>query len=162
MQRHANPSNPREIATFGLLAVAGFTLGSLWIFLEDGFEWLAVTIGVVLALFVFIMTAGRVELVDRPREVEVSDSGVVLHQRFGRKPVFLSWLDVTGVSHALVDMGKWNLGTTSSYIRASGKRRYTVTRHIGEAVRERYRAQVGRYPPNRMDNKGRGATPGPP
>lgn len=145
-----NPINRREIAYSTILPIGIFIFGWLWIYLEYGFKLYSVVIGLAVALFVFMIIGIRTEIYDRPKEVEVIDAGIVLHQRLGRKPVFAPWSDISKVSHMMViKPGKES--RTNSYLGVLDKKRYTITREIAAIIRERYRERFGVYPFNRMD-----------
>lgn len=62
-------------------------IGFIRIHPEDGFDRFAVAIAIAIGPFAFIMLPGHPEFVERPKEVEVTDSGVILYRRLGRKPV---------------------------------------------------------------------------
>lgn len=151
-----NPINFRTIAIYGPIFVGAPVIGFIWIFLDDGFDWFAVAIAIAIGFFAFLMVPGRIEFFDRPKAVEMTDSGVVLHQRFGRKTVFVPWSGISAINHRLVESDKRNWNTLDSYLRRSADdRRFTFSWQIAEAVRESYRDKVGYYPPNRMAGKRR-------
>jgi hypothetical protein len=136
---------------WGFLALIVFTAGNVWAYLEYGFDWFSIVIGAAIALFIFVMTAGRLEFIGRPREVDIIASGIVLHQRLGRRPVDLPWtamlkLNLPPVKHGLIG---WN--TSNGYLFVTEKKAYTLDRNVAEAIIDRYRSETGRYLENEYD-----------
>ena len=150
----SNPTNHGIIKMWGFIAISIFIVGNLWILFEDGFSWLGITVGAIVSFFIFMMVPGKLELIDRPRSVEVTDTGVILHQKLGRKSVFVPWSEISRISHAVVEPSERNWNTVDSFLGVSDNKRYTLNWKIAEVIRESYRNKMGRYPPNRMEDGG--------
>jgi hypothetical protein len=148
-----NPINRGTVLTWTLLAGSIFVVGNLWIYFEDGFDWFGIIAGTIIAAFVFLMVPGRLEFIGRPKEVEVTDKGVILYQKFGRKPVIALWSEVMRVNHALIEPDKRRGHLTDSFVGVAGKKMYTIHWQIGEIIREKYKANIGCYPPNSVEER---------
>jgi hypothetical protein len=144
-ERMNNPVNHKSIVVFGLLTTAALALGFVWIYGEDGFNWSAVIICATIAFFFLSMTVGRLEFIERPREVELSTSGIVLHQRLGRRSVHLPWsaMQKLNIPPSKPSIMGWN--TNNCYLFVTEKKAYTLDRKIAEAVMDRYRSVTGRH-----------------
>lgn len=123
--RILNPTNKTEVFLSGLISISILAVGNIWIYLEDGFDWTGIIIGIVVALFVFLRIGGRLEIFTRPKEVEFIDSDIVLHQRLWRRPVFVPWSDVSRVSHMVVIKPSKGGKVINSYLGVVEKKRYT-------------------------------------
>lgn len=150
-ERIENPVNYVTMVNFSPIFVGGPLIGFIWICLEHGFDWFAIAIAATLGIIAFFLIPGRLEFTERPKEVEVMDSGVILYQRFGRKPVSVPWSGIFRISHDIIEPSKRNWDARNSYLFITEKKTYTLDRQIAEIVRERYRQHMGYYPPNRKN-----------
>lgn len=154
--RMKNPVNVRSMAIWSIPGTLGALIGFIWIYLESGFDWFAFSVTALLLLIYFMALPGRIELIDRPKAVEVTDHGVTLYQRLGRKPVFLPWESMVDISHLLSRSGEKVPIGRNSYLMLNDKGKgYTVDWNVAEVVREEFRKQFGYYPPNRMAEEAR-------
>lgn len=153
--------NPVNWGTVGLwvgVCLSGILLSSLLIIVEHGFSWRGVAIGLALALIVLIYVPWRLEFLWRPTAVEVDDTGVVLHQRYGRKPLFVPWSDIRMLNVHPVDPvvdHRWH--AKDGFLFVNGQKRYYPMKWtIAMKVREAHREHMGRYPSNPTMSGGQG------
>lgn len=145
-----NPVNRGTVGLWGGICTSGIILSNLLIIAEHGFSWLGVAIGLVLALIVLIYVPWRLEFLWRPTAVEIVDAGVVLHQRYGRKPLFIPWSDIRMLNVHPVDPAvdrRWHAKDGYLFLNAQ-KRFYPMKWAIAMTVREAYREHMGRDPSN--------------
>lgn len=153
-----NPVNRGIIGLWGGICLSGILLSNLLIIAEHGFSWLGMTIGIVLAIIILICVPWRLEFLWRPTEVEIVDAGIVLHQRYGRKPLFVPWSDIRMLNIHPVDPAldhRWHAKDGYLFLNTQ-KRFYPMKWSIAMMVREEYREHVGRYPLNPTMSGGQG------
>lgn len=107
---------------------------------------LGLVIGAVLWVVTFYFMGLRTFYLMRPRSVEVSDYGVKLNMRLGKKPVVIAWSDVRMIVLGTSIMGK-DIGEICDDITYY----YPIDHHIAVELREAYRQQIGVYPPKTWD-----------
>ena len=143
-----NPVNTSIVAFGSAIGLAGLIMGNLWAYVDGLFDWFSIAVGVVLALMVFMAVPGRMEIIGRPKRVEVTDAGAIMHQRLGRKSVFVPWSAILRLNFWPCAPSERNWITRDATLFVTEKKRFTLDWKIAEAIRERYWAQYGRYPPN--------------
>jgi hypothetical protein len=144
----SNPVNVREIKLWASAGIAIFIFSNLWIFAEDGFQLFGIFIGSIIAIFLFIYGVGYSELIDRPKEVEVTDSGIILYRKLGRKPFFIPWAGICKLNYGILKPSEVGWHNMDSYLFISKKKSMPIIRPIAEEIRERYKGEFGHYPSN--------------
>lgn len=102
----------------------------MWIYSEDGFNWSAVIICAVIAFFFILMTVGRIEIIERPKEVEVTDMEIILHQRLGRRSIHLPWPAMLKLNLPPLKSGIMGWNTRNGYLFVTEKKAYTLDRRV--------------------------------
>ena len=143
-----NPINTFIVALGSAIGLAGLIMGNLWAYVDGLFDWFSITVGVVLALIAIMVVAGRPEFIERPKRVEVTDAGAIMHQRLGRKPVFVPWSAIVKLNFCPCAPSERTWTSRDGFLFVTEKKSFTLNWKIAEAIRERYWAQYGRYPPN--------------
>lgn len=144
----SNPVNVGEIKIWAVTGIAGCIVSNLWIFAEDGFQLFGILIGSIIAIFLFIYGVGCTEFIDRPKEVEVTDSGIILYRKLGRKPLFIPWAGICKLNYGILKPSEVGWHNIDSYLFISKKKCMPIIRPIAEEIRERYKGEFGHYPPN--------------
>ncbi len=144
-----NPINYSELRSGAIVFVSIVTFTSLLFWMQHGrLEWFAIVMALVIASIAFIFGFWRFEYLGRPRLVELTEAGILLHQRHWRKSVLVPWADVRKLNVAMVEESKRNKNTMDSALFVGEKKYYRLNWRIGIAIREEYRARFGRYPRN--------------
>ena len=143
-----NPVNTFIVAFGSAIGLAILIVGNLWAYVDGLFDWFSIGVGVVLALMVFMAVPGRLEFIERPKRVEVTDAGAIMHQRLGRKPVFVPWSAIVRLNFWPCAPSERTWDIRDGILFVTEKKSFTLNWRIAEAIRERYWAQYGRYPPN--------------
>jgi hypothetical protein len=92
--------------------------------------------------------AGRHEFILRPKEVKIDDSGFTLFQNFGRKPIFIPWSGVVKINYGKIDPKDIDWWTVDRYLFVFNNKSYVLYWEIAREIRERYKNNVGTYPPD--------------
>jgi hypothetical protein len=143
-----NPVYWRNIVIRGSVYGLAFLL-AIALILTEGKGMTIVELGIValMALILFYLFVGREEIAQRPKEVEIVDTGVVLHRRLlpGRKMV--PWEEILSVNIYLGDPSKVGQEyLRDAYLWLKNERHYLITRPTALAMREAYRSRFGSYP----------------
>jgi len=147
-ERIKNPINLFSFLLWSMAALFIFVIALVWICIDYGFDWFAVIICAIPSTLFFIIIPCKIDIIDRPREVEVIESGIILYLRMGRKKMFVPWSGITAVNHAPFNSDTNRSNEQNSFLRIKGEIRYTVTGKIAEVIRDKYRTQLGQYPLN--------------
>jgi hypothetical protein len=143
-----NPVNNSVVAFGSAIGLAGLIMGNLWAYVDGLFDWFSIGVGIVIALLVFMAVPGRMEIIGRPKRVEVTDTGAIMHQKLGRKPVFVPWSAIVKLNFRPCAPSERTWTSRDGFLFVTEKKSFTLNWKIAEAIRERYWAQYGRYPPN--------------
>jgi hypothetical protein len=124
-------------------------IAEIWIFIDytDSFTRTSgIIIGVVLWIIFFYAFGLKIYYLNRPKSVEISDDGVKLNMRLGKKPIIIAWPDI------------WMIGFTTSLL---GKKEgeilndiawyYPIDHSIALELKEAYYQRMGKYPPKSYD-----------
>lgn len=152
MRSMNNPVNRLVISGWIAICATILIIGNLWIVVEDGFKVEGFIFGTIVAAFAFLLIPWRFEFLLRPYKIDVNHSGVVLYQRYFRKPIFISWSNILKLNVQLIDPRQdGRLMNRDGYLFVNEKRAYTITWDIAKEVREAYKATLGHYPYNSAD-----------
>lgn len=143
-----NPINTSIVALWSTVGLTVLIVGNLWAYVDGLFDWFSIALGVVLALIAFMAVAGRLEIIERPKRVEVTDTGAIMHQKLGRKPVFVPWSAILRLNFWPCAPSERTWDIRDGILFVTEKKSFTLDWRIAEAIRERYWVQYGRYPPN--------------
>ena len=143
-----NPINLKNSLKWIIFSGLGPLVAIIWIFVE-GTTIDLVIIGIVIMIFLltYYWMDGRFEINHRPRSVEIVESGVILHQRFGRKDVSVRWENIMSISVFIgnpIELKTAFLRDATLWL--NNKSYYKIERSIALVVREDYKEKNGKYP----------------
>jgi hypothetical protein len=146
--RMINQINLVIIKIWSIAAISLFFILFLWGYFEYGFDWIIVSVSIACSLVFFMGFAGRHEFILRPKEVKIDDSGFTLFQNFGRKPIFIPWSGVVKINYGKIDPKDIDWWTVDRYLFVFNNKSYVLYWEIAREIRERYKNNVGTYPPD--------------
>lgn len=148
-KRIENSINYVPIISWVLLVTMVIALFEVWILLDntnptDRAAGLA--IGVVLWMIGLYSFGLRTYYLGRPKSVDLSDQGVNLNMRLGKRPVVIAWPDVR-----IIGFQTSLTGREEGLICNDIVWYYPIDRSIAVELREAYRQRMGLYPPKSLD-----------
>jgi len=137
------------IISWALLVTMAIVILEVWIFLDntDTTDRVAgLAIGAVLWIVGLYALGLRTFYLGRPKSVEVSDHGVKLNMRLGKRPVVIAWSDVRiiGFQTSLTGREEGLICNDIAWY-------YPIDHHIAVELREAYHHRMGGYPPKTLD-----------
>jgi hypothetical protein len=147
-KRIDNPLDYGAIVGWSSIPIAALIITELWIYADYGdkyWPWSLLLTGSICAIAFYYFDI-KLYYIQRPRSVEISDDGVKLTMRAGKRPVIIAWLDMLMVTTGTSIMGK-NVGAICNDFRWY----YPVDYTIAVELREAFYQQMGKYPPKNLD-----------
>jgi hypothetical protein len=148
-KRIENSTDYVSIMSWALLVTIAIAVFEVWTFLDTTDPTdrvVGLVIGAVLWFVGFYGFGLKTFYLERPKSVEVSDHGMMLNMRLGKRPVVIAWSEVRTIELETSVMGK-DIGA----IRNDIAWYYPIDHHIAVELREAYRQQIGVYPPKTLD-----------
>lgn len=148
-KRFENSTDYVSITSWTLLVTMAVVIAEIWISLDTTNPTdraVGLAIGIVLWFAGFYFFGLEINYLRRPKSVEMSDNGVKLNMRLGKRSVVIAWPDVLMIELETSVMGK-DIGAICDDIECY----YPIDHHIAVDLREAYRQRMGEYPPKTLD-----------
>jgi hypothetical protein len=147
--RFDNSASFTSLVPGAVLALLGFVITEIWIFSDypdPTARAAGILIGVAFGIVAFYFVGLQINYLNRPKSVEMSDEGVKLNMRLGKRHVIIDWPDVLMIAIRTSIMGK-DIGEIRNDIRWY----YPIDYAIAVKLREGYLQRMGKYPPKTPD-----------
>ena len=134
--------------TWGFLTTLAVLILEFWIFVDyrdTSFRILGIIIGFALGSIWFYYVGIKIHYLERPKSIEVSDEGIKLNMRLGKRPVIIAWPDVRTIELITSFTGKQD-----GMIRNDIAWYYPIDRSIALELRGAYHQHMGKYPPKNL------------
>jgi|WetSurMetagenome_2_1015567.scaffolds.fasta_scaffold256351_2 hypothetical protein len=139
-----NPINYRDLVWPAIMAIFVFLLTTGFLIWEDGFDMRILIIVIPLSVFGFILTGCVWNCIRRPKTVEITEDGLILNMRYGRRKELVDWNDIKYLNIFIQTEGATK--GRDGYIYYGNNIRRTLYRPIVLTTRERYKEKYGKYP----------------
>jgi hypothetical protein len=148
-EKFNNSVNYTPIISWALVVTIAIVIVEVWIFLDTTDTTdraVGLAIGAVMWVIGFYGTSLKIFYSRRPKSVEVSDHGVKLNMRLGKRPVVIAWPDVR-----IIGFQTSITGREEGLICNDVAWYYPIDHHIAVELREAYHQRMGGYPPKTLD-----------
>lgn len=148
-RRYENSVNYGTIISWAFLIALTVILLEIWIYLDSTDSLtreLGLIIGVVLGSICFYVIGLKINYLNRPKSVEISNDGVKLNMRLGKRPITIAWPDIRMIGFTTSLIGKKG-GTICNDIAWY----YPIDHPIALELKEAYYQRMGKYPPKTLD-----------
>jgi hypothetical protein len=141
---YVNPPDYRYFWFITAISLAcGFGSGIV-LFLIRGNSYLVLILGILIGIL-GIVTVWHREFINRPKEVELSERGLILSFRYGLKRRVVQWNEIIG-SYGFSEEGGGALSRTNGVgILALADKAYATDHHISRAIYEAYYEYTGKH-----------------
>jgi hypothetical protein len=146
-EKFKNHWNKTFIIVFSTISLLGFIISFLWIYIEDGFDWFGIIVCIAVSLAVFFSTVILIEVIQRPKEIEVTDDGITLIYQTWRRKRYVPWVQIDKLNHGSIKQSEVTWTSVDSGLFVKGMKGYALINwQIAEVIRERYKSHIGVYP----------------